>query len=112
MSGILALLAAGGGFTLTIAPSSQTSAGTTTTYTFAAEVVTVVGGSSPSYVWSVSGGVIGTWSILSGQGTASCVFRVQNMSPGFDDSATASCTVTSAGVSKTISAQLNYTNIS
>lgn len=111
MSGVLALLAAGGGFTLSISPSMQAASGTTQIYTFAAETVTVGGAVSPTYVWSMTGGAAATWIILSGQGTASCVVKVSNMLNGLDDNVTLTCTVTSSGVTKTISAFLSYINI-
>ncbi len=110
MSGILALVAAGGGFTLAISPGDQYRSGTTQIYTFTAETVTVTGGVSPSYNWSFIGGTSGTWQIFSGQGTASCTIKVSNMSAGLDGNILLTCTVVCAGVAKDISTTLSYTN--
>lgn len=94
---------------LSIAPTSQTLASATGSQTFAAEVVTASDGTPSSYVWSlqdIAGS--GTWSIVSGQGTASCVAKVVGTNPSTTNRATLQCVVTIEGGTVTLDAPLIY----
>lgn len=110
MTGVIAVLASGGEFSLSITPTSQTRVGVTASFRFGYEDVNVVGAISPTYLWSiVSPDPIGIWTIFSGQGTNSAVFDVAGASPGDVVYCFANCAVTSAGKTKNISAYLQYT---
>lgn len=94
---------------LSITPTSQTLSGTPNSQTFGAEVVTASSGTPSSYVWSlqdIAGS--GTWSIVSGQGTASCVAKVTGTNPSTTNRATLQCVVTIGGGTVTLDAPLIY----
>ena len=82
-----------------IAPASQTLSNTQSSRSFNASVITVTGGTSISYVWSIAvDGANGDWSIASGQGTNSCQAHVANVPEGLISTGTLRCTVTVDGV--------------
>ena len=116
MSGIGCAMAGSGGvqFSLGIAPASQSLGGTTANKQFSAETVTITGDSAgATYNWTVTPNDEYSWSIVSGQGTSSCIAQVTGVvsSEGGGDpaSGTLQCDVTVAGVTKSISASLDYT---
>ena len=107
------LLATGGGsFDVELAPDTQYAGDTAFTYAFLPVVATVTGGAGTiTYLWSFDyeepGG---TWTIASGQGTASCSVEV-GVGREVSSSATLRCTVTRGGVSKFATAELGYSQI-
>lgn len=107
------LLATGGGsFDVELAPASQHAGDTAFVYTFDPVVATVTGGAGTiTYLWSFDYEELGgTWSIVSGQGTASCTVEV-GVPPEFSSYAILRCTVTRGGVSKFATADLSYAQI-
>ena len=114
MPGVLGvMLASGGGsFDVELAPSAQYEGGTDFTHTFNPVVATVTGGAGTiTYLWSFDYEEIGgTWTIASGQGTASCTVEV-GVPREFSSSAILRCTVTRGGVSKFATAELGYSQI-
>lgn len=117
MSGIMAAMLGAGGvqFSLSIAPANQSLHGTASNKQFTGEVVTITGTSTgATYNWTILPNDIYNWGIVSGQGTNTCVAKVTGVQPVSDSGEPASailqCDVTVLGVTKSISADLNYTN--
>jgi hypothetical protein len=101
----------GGGGTVTVSalsPGNNTVTGSSST-TFAAESVTVTGGSTITYTWSVSG-TGGTWTINSGQNTFSAAARVTGVAVGATATGTLTCNVVVDGTSYPRSCTLSLTN--
>jgi hypothetical protein len=83
---------------LSIAPTSQSASGFSSSWNFSATVVTVTGGSPSAIVWSFENVALGSWSVLSGQGTLSAQARVTGVPVGEASEADFVCTVTIGGL--------------
>jgi hypothetical protein len=104
----------GGDVTATMNAVSGATSAASTTQDFVRSVTTS-GGTPTGYSWSLtptSGG--GSWSIISGQGTAQATARVTGVATGTSANATFACTVSFSGTSATANASsaLQFTNSS
>lgn len=94
---------------------SMTLMAAATATTFASNTCSVSGNTgAPTYSWTLTNtGGVGTFSILSGQGTATVSVRVTGVSAGFTATATLTCTVSADGNTATSPAcSLSFTNTS
>ena len=94
--------------TVSIAPASQSLSGSVSSQTFNNEVITVTGGTPSSYTWGFISPTGGSWTINSGQGTASAAARVTTVVAGEVADATLYCDVVINGVTYRRTAQLTY----
>jgi len=97
---------------LSISPESQNASGFSSSWAFPVCTVTVSAGTPSSIVWSFQNASVGTWSVLSGQGTLSAVALVTDVPAGEAADADFVCTVTVSGVPYIISAGHQFFNIS
>lgn len=96
---------------VTPAPTSQSASGTASARTFAAVTVTVTGGTATSYNWGFSAAEH-SWSVISGQGTATATPRLLASGGGDVASATFWCDVVVGGQTFRANVPLSYTNTS
>lgn len=94
---------------ISITPSSQTADGVTALFVFPPCTVLVTGGTASAYSWGFTLPSGGTWTVASGQGTASAAARVDSVV----DSAFAEffCDVTVSGQTYRVTAAHSYTNV-
>jgi len=112
MSGIqMALLsvATSGGVSVSISPAFQllgpsSPAGTV----FSGATLSSVGGTPSAYLWSIVDPLSGTWSINSGQGTATCVALVAGVASPDTATCTLKCVATINGIDYTATSSLIY----
>lgn len=115
VSGVLCFQAIGGvnaSVTVTISPISISNSGTPSFKTFASCTVTVTGGTVSSYTWSNGNPQYGTWTVDSGQGTATAAAKVTNVIGHETATCDWTCTVIVAGATYVITAPLSYYNSS
>lgn len=97
---------------LAVAPTSRTLSAPSSSQTFASCTVTatVTGGSVTSYTWSCDNQTDGTWTVNSGQGTATAAARVTGVSGGNVALCDFTCNVLVAGVNYPITVPHSFTN--
>lgn len=95
--------------TVSMSPGIQGLSGTVASRTFNSETVTVTGGTPTAYLWEVVPNGNETWTINSGQGTATAAPRVTGVASGTTATATLFCTVTVGGAQYSTSTTLAYT---
>lgn len=93
---------------LDISPLNQSDFGTLATNIFALTTVSVIGGTPSSYTWSLNLQNGGTFSITSGQGTASVATSVASVMPGNTATARLICELVIGGRNFTIFSDLSY----
>lgn len=110
MSGIMGMiLGSGGDFSLSMSPGDQSPSGANATFDFTAEVVTINGfAGGATYSWALTNQIGGTFTVLSGAGTNTVVVRVSGVASLGLATATVECTVTVGGISKVVTANLQY----
>lgn len=110
MSGIMGMiLGSGGDFSLSMSPGDQFPSGTASTFDFSSETISVNGfAGGATYNWVLTNQLGGTFSVLSGQGTNTATVRVTGVPSLGLATATVECTVTIGGISKTVTANLQY----
>lgn len=104
-------LVSGPAVALSISPENQGASGFSSSWNFPACTVTVTGGIPSTIVWSFQNVDVGTWSVLSGQGTLTAAARVQSVPPGEQASGDFVCTVTVGGLPYVISCAHSFFNV-
>ena len=94
--------------TVSMSPGTQSASGTLAAKTFAAETITVSGGTASSYTWGFTDSINGSWTINSGQGTATAAPRVASVPSGEEATTTVYCDVVVGGVTHRRTANLSY----
>ena len=107
-NGVWKLVAAPVTLTITLNPDFQNLIGTTTARNFLATTANVTGGTATAFVWGFSSASAGSFTIASGQGTATAIPRVSNVLPGSLATATLFCDVTVGGQVYRRTAPLSY----
>lgn len=106
---ILKMRKAGVAVSVSISPVSQSQSGAGPSNAFSAEVVSVTGGTASSFTWSFpTTNGMGSWSVASGQGTASAVAEISGLSSGDLASADFRCAVVVNGTTYNVTAPLDY----
>jgi len=110
MSGImLALAGSGGAVSVSISPASQTLGPSAPAgAVFSGATLVAVGGTPSAYLWSLVSPLSGTWSINSGQGTATCVALVAGVASPDTATCTLRCVATINGVDYAANSSLSY----
>lgn len=96
--------------TLSISPTSRTDTGTLSLHTFASFTVSVSGGTPTSYTWGFLNDLNGSWTVQSGQGTATAAPKVAEAIDASPYTADFYCDVVVDGTTYRATAPCSYTN--